>query len=360
MIFSYLIAFFTLSFLILLHEFSHFLVAKKYKVKVEEFGIGLPPRIFGKKFGETIYSINFLPFGGFVKLLGENETIEKEGSFSQKPVWQRIQIVGAGIVSFWIFSWIIFTFLFVKGIPQAISDSDQGNLIDPRVQIVFVSPNSPAENANLKVGDIIREVETQNSKVSISRVKELQQVINENKGKEITLTIERGKKIFKTKIVPRVETPEGEGPIGIFLSRISTVSFPWYIAPFKAIERVAILSKNIVLGTFLFLKDLIFKKRVSGVEVAGPLRIGQMLAQMQQAGFRYYLSFLGTISIYLAIFNLLPIPALDGGKLLFLVLEKIRRKPVSPQLEQKITAFFFFLLLTLMILVTIKDIKTIF
>jgi len=360
MIFAYFIAFFTLSFLIFLHEFSHFLVAKKHKVEVEEFGIGLPPRLFGKKIGDTIYSINLLPFGGFVRLLGENETIEKEGSFSQKSVWQRIQIVGAGIVSFWIFSWIIFTFLFAKGIPQAISDEDEGNLIDPRVQIVFVSPNSPAKNADLRMGDIIREVETQNSKISISKVKELQKIINENKGKEVILTIERGKKNFQTKLVPRIETPEGEGPMGILLSRVSTVFFPWYLAPFKAIERVGILSKDIILGTTLFLKDLIFEKRMGGVEVAGPLRIGQMLAQMQQAGLNYYLSFLGTISIYLAIFNLLPIPALDGGKLLFLVLEKIRKKPISFSFEQKITAFFFFLLLTLMILITIKDIKAIF
>ncbi len=360
MLSAYFIAFFTLSFLILLHEFSHFLVAKKYGVKVEEFGIGLPPRLFGKKIGETIYSINLLPFGGFVRLFGENELTEKEGSFSQKSIWQRAQIVGAGIVSFWIFSWIIFTFLFTKGIPQSVSDTEDGNLVDPKVQIVFISPNSPAEKANLRIGDVIREVQTQDSKISISKIKELQQIINENRGKEVILTIERGKEIFQTKVIPRIETPEGEGPIGILLSRVSIVSFPWYIAPFKAIEKIWVLSKNIVLGTIFILQDLIFGKKLSGIEIAGPLRIGQMLAQMQQAGLSYYLSFVGTISIYLAIFNLFPIPALDGGKLLFLALEKIRKKPISPSLEQKITAFFFFILLTLMILVTIKDIKAIF
>jgi regulator of sigma E protease len=359
MILSYLYAFFSISFLIILHEFSHFIIAKKYNVKVEEFGIGLPPRVFGKKVGETVYSINLLPFGGFVKLLGENEISDDERSFSKKPIWQRIQIVVAGIVSFFIFAFLIFTFLFIKGFPQTISDNET-NFKESYVQIVFVSQNSPAHKANLKEGDIILKLKTENSEISINRAKELREFINENRGKEVILAIKRGKDVFETKLIPRTEIPENEGPMGVLLSRIAIISYPWYLAPFQAIEKVIILSKNIILGITFILKDLILEKKVQNVEMAGPLRIGQMLAQMHEIGLNYYLSFLGTISVYLAIFNFLPVPALDGGKLIFLLVEKISKKPISPLLEQRITAFFFLLLFSLMIWVTIKDIKFIF
>lgn len=354
MFLQFLIAFFSLSLLAFFHEFGHFIFAKKFGVKVEEFGIGLPPRLFAKKIKDTVYSINLLPFGGFVRLYGEEKERKDPQSFSQKSVGKRVLIVLGGALSFWIISWLIFTILLAKGIPREISDVE--NVPDAEIRIIFVMPDSPAEKVNLRSGDVIKKFGIENFEVSVTKIGEFQKLINDHKGKEVLLTIGRGDKIFEKKIVPRIQVPEGEGPLGVILTRVRTISYPWYLAPFKGLETLLMVSRNIILGTISILRNLALGKRVIGVELAGPLRIGHLLAQISEAGMNYYLSFLATISTYLAIFNLLPIPALDGGKLLFLTIEKIRRKPVSPKVEQKITAFFFILLLTLMILVTGKDI----
>ena len=361
MVLTILITFISLISLLVLHEFSHFILAKKFGVKVEEFGIGYPPRLIGKKIGETIYSINLLPFGAFVKILGEEERLDDPRSFNKKPIWQRVLIVLAGVVSFWLISAILLSVVFGMGLPQAISDEENGNLVNPRVQIVAVAFESPAEEVGIRTGDIIRKFEIRNLKFEISKVKELQELTEKYKGEEITLTIERGKEIFDVKLVPRVSPPEGEGPMGIGLARTIIVSYPWYSAGLKGIEATGIMTGRTVVGLAQVLGNLIQGKGLPpGTELAGPVRIGQMMVQAAEAGINYYLPFISMISIYLALFNVLPIPALDGGKLLFLAIEKFKGKPVNPKIEQRITAFFFFMLVLLAIWVTIKDITRLF
>lgn len=357
MLINIFIGIFSLSFLIILHEFGHFLLAKKLGVKVEEFGIGMPPKLFSKKIGETIYSLNLLPFGGFVRLLGENQKIKDNKSFSEKPIWKRTLIILGGVVTFWIVSWLIYSFLFLKGFPQAISDEEEKNFIDPKVRIAFVSPNSPAERANLIPGDVILEISNGNEQIPIYTPQQFREMVQKNKGREITLTIQRNKKIFEKTLIPRIEAPPEEGLVGVILMKTAIIKYPWYLAPIKGIEVTFSMTKNIFFGTISIIKSLILKEKIPGLEIAGPVRVVQIFSQISQAGANYYLSFLATISIYLAVFNLLPIPALDGGKLIFLGIEKIRGKPISLKLEEKITTFFFIILLFLMFLITLKDIK---
>jgi len=158
MFFTILIAFVSLIGLIVLHEFGHFILAKRFGVKVEEFGIGYPPRIWGKKFGETVYSLNLLPFGAFVKLPGEIERIDDSRSFSRQPVSKRALIAFGGVLSFWIIAAILFSIVFGIGTPVAIGDEANSNLVDPRVQIAIITPNSPAYIAGLKPGDTIKQI----------------------------------------------------------------------------------------------------------------------------------------------------------------------------------------------------------
>jgi regulator of sigma E protease len=335
-----------------LHEFSHFLAAKKSGVFVEEFGIGYPPRIFGRKIGGTLYSINLLPFGAFVRVEGEIG----EGSFSRQPLSKRIIIVLAGVISFWIIASIIFIFLFKFGMPLSISDDEFSNTA--KVQIVKVAKNSPAEIAGLKVGDTIREFKIQNSKFKIERIKELQELTQKYKGEKVILKIERGKEIFEIEITPRINPPEGEGPMGIVLARMDIKKYPLLKSIFEGIKMTGELTFAIIKGYFLAIKNL-FKGIPTGVEMIGPVGIFDIMYQTSKIGIIYFFNLLATISIYLAIFNILPIPPLDGGKLLFLLIEGIRKKPVSPETEKKVTAFFFGILLLLAILVTIKDISKI-
>ena len=361
MVLTIIIALISLVGLLVIHELGHFLLAKKFGAKVEEFGIGYPPRIFGKKIGETIYSLNLLPFGAFVKIYGEEGGVEDYRSFSGKPLWQRALIIVGGVLSFWIVAAILLSILMGLGTTTAITDEEKGNLIDPKVQIVSIASGSPAEAAGIEIGDTVKELKINQERLPVNKVKEVQEFTEINKGEEIILTIERGKELFDISLIPRVSPPEGEGAMGIGLVRTAIISYPWYEAPFRGIVATWNLTVTIVQALGELLGNVVTGRGVpSGVQIVGPIGIFQLFTQFAQLGAIYFLRFIAVIAVYLAIFNILPIPALDGGKLVFLGIEAVRKKPISPKIEQRITATFFALLILIMIWVTIKDIIRIF
>ncbi len=363
MIITIFIVFISLIALITLHELGHFIIAKRFGVKVEEFGIGIPPRLFGKKFGETIFSLNLLPLGAFVKLYGEEKDIQDPRSFSSKPIWQRVLIVIGGVVTFWIISAILISIIAgVWGIPVAVKDEANHNLINPKVQIIQVLPNSPAETAGLKIGDVIKQLTSPSQQLTTDKVKEVIEFTEVNKGKEVTLTIQRGKEIFEISLIPRVSHSKEEGAMGIGLARTALKPYSWYEAPIQGV----LVTGRTTFFIVLTLGDIISKK-IRGIplppgtlEVRGPVGIGEIAIQALGRGINEYIWLVAMISIFLALFNILPIPGLDGGKLLFLTIERIRKKPVPENIEQKITAFFFVLLLALIIFVTFRDIQRLF
>ena len=365
MFLTILVAIFSIIALLVLHEFGHFIIAKKCGVKVEEFGVGYPPRICGKKFGETLYSINLIPFGAFVKIRGETGGIEDYRSFIGKPMWQRVLIVLGGVASFWVVSAILLGIVSgVWGLPVAVSDEDDHNLIDPRVQIIGILEASPAEKAGLKAGDIIINVKWQTLNVKIDKVKQVQEFTETYKGEEIILTIKRGQELLEMPIVPRVSPPAEEGAMGVALVRVALRPYSWYQAPFQGIKATGVLTLNIVDGWIMGLKSALgIEKLPPGIkfELMGPLGIFDLLRDYFTQGLNYFLYLVALISVALALANILPIPALDGGKLVFLAIEAIRKKPISSKVEQNITAVFFTLLIILMIYITIKfDIPRVF
>lgn len=365
MIFTFIIVFISLIGLLVLHEFGHFILAKFFNVKVEEFGLGYPPRLIGKKFGETLYSLNLLPFGAFIKIPGEIERVEDKRSFSSQPVSKRALIAFGGVLSFWVMAAIIFSIVFNLGARVAIEDTANSNLVDPKVQITDTSPNSPAQIAELKPGDVIKNFQIPNFKFKIQQVKEVQELTEKYKGQEITLTIERRPtsggypEIFEVSLIPRVSPPKGEGPIGVTLVRTAIKKYPFWQAIFQGILATGNLTLTIIQGYYQVISN-IFKGLPSGGQLMGPVGIFQLLSQASQLGISYFLQFLGMIAIYIALFNVLPIPALDGGKLLFLGIEAVRKKPVNPKIEQNVTATFFLLLIVLAIWIAIQDISRLF
>src|SRR4030042_1565023 len=358
MILTCLISFFSLIALVTLHEFGHFIVAKRFGVKVEEFGIGYPPRIFGKKIGETIYSLNLLPFGAFVKMPGEIGQINDLRSFSSQAVWKRVLIAFAGVLSFWIMAAILFTIVFNLGTAVAVDDQASG-LINPKVQIASIANDSPAKLAGLQPGDTIKEMALGNEQLFVNKIQEVQEFSNAYLGQEIVLTIERGSEVFDVKVVPRVSPPAGEGPLGIALVRTATKSFSWYQAPWQGLVTTVNMTGAIIQGYGQVIKNIV-QGQPTGVELMGPVGVVHLFTQASQMGVSYFLQFVGIVAIYIAIFNILPIPAVDGGKMLFLGIEAIRRRPISEKVEQNVTAVFFSLLLILMVLVTIKDVIRLF
>ena len=352
MMFIVLIAFFSLVGLLVLHEWGHFIVAKKFGVEVEEFGLGYPPRLFGKKKGGTLYSLNLLPFGAFVRI--------SEKKLREKPIWQRVLILLGGIVSFWVVSFILITIVFWLGVSFQVSDEEDGHLINPQVQIVAVLPDSPAEQAGLKAGDIIKNLRSLRSEIkNIDKIKQIQDFTKEHKGEEISLTIQRNEEIFEVNLIPRVSPSQDRGALGVALIRLATKKYSLAGAFFQGFLTTFKLTGQIVLAFGQMAKKLIAREPVGG-ELVGPVGIFDIFVKAGNLGVVYFLQTVALISLHIAVINALPFPVADGGKLLFLGLEKIRKKPLNEKTEERINVIFFAILLALMLWVTIKDVNRLF
>lgn len=356
--FTILIVIISLIILVALHELGHFLFAKKYDVEVEEFGIGFPPRIWGKKIGETTYSINLLPLGAFVKIMGfEDHEGKNKRSFSAKPIWQRAVILVAGVVTFWIIAFLIFTFVVgISAIPTAVPDDFTEQGVVPYVQIYGVASDSPADLAGIKMGDEIKLMKFESTALEINTVKDVTDFIEENKGNEISLVLLRASESVEVSLVPRVNPPIGEGSMGIGLVRVANLSTTWYKAPLVGAKITISQTKAIPATMFSALYRKIKGEKVTDIQIVSPIGVVKIMGQALERGVAQFFMFMGMIAVWLAIFNLLPIPALDGGRLLFLAIEAVRGKPVKAKIEQGITAVFFFLIIALMMVLVIKDI----
>ncbi|MBI1866593.1 MAG: site-2 protease family protein [Candidatus Staskawiczbacteria bacterium] len=356
-ILTLIIAFLSLISLMVIHEFGHFIIAKKFGVRVEEFGIGYPPRIFGKKFGETLYSVNLLPLGAFVKIYGEEGDVDDYRSFSNLVIWKRVLIIIGGVVAFWIASIVLFSIVFAIGADIPIGDEDVVGLTNTRVQVILIAEDSPAKAGGLELGDVMLSFKTKDGEIKINKIKDVQDFTKENIGKQITLVVQRQDKTVETLLTPRALSPEGQGALGVGLERMGALinKYPWYQAPIKGTLYTGEITIKAVQGLFAVFKDLFSGNGVpQGAEMLGPIGITVFLARAVDFGPGFFLYFIASISVFVAIFNIFPIPALDGGKLIFLTIEKLRGKPVSTRVEQNITAVFFFLLILMSLFVTIK------
>jgi regulator of sigma E protease len=311
----------------------------------------------GEGFEEgTIYSINWIPLGGFVRIKGEDGSDKKEkDSFAGKPAWVRIKVLGAGIVMNFVLAWFVISLGLFIGSPQAIEDEQTGKNV--KIQIAQVISGTPAEKMGIKAGDEIVKckMDTPQCQNNFSGISEIQNLINENKGQEIILKIKRGKEILDLKGIPRIEYPEDQGSLGISLVRTAVVSYPWYEAIYRGLTAVFNLIWLILLTFFNIIRDVVMGQEVS-VDVSGPIGIAYLTKQVTDLGFSYILQFIALLSINLGIINGFPFPALDGGRILFILIEKIKGTPVSQKVEQFAHTFGFIALILLMVLVTFRDV----
>ena len=353
-ILTLLFALLSLVALMVIHEFGHFIIAKKFGVRVDEFGIGYPPRIFGKKIGETIYSINWIPLGAFVRIYGEEGGVDDYRSFAGLEIWKRFLIIVGGVVAFWIASMIIFSVMFMIGTELPIGDEDVQGVKDARVTIIEVMGNSAAEKAGLKMGDVVGAINVDGSETQINKISEFKEITSANKGKEITLAVKRDGQDLNILLTP---AENSESPVGVGIQRMATLieKYPWYLAPVQGVIYTWQTTYNALKGLYIMFSGLFSGTGMpQGAEFAGPLGITIFLANAASYGLGFFLYFVGSISVFIAIFNLFPIPALDGGKLVFLIIEKIKGSPVSVKIEQNITMVCFVALILLSIFITVK------
>jgi regulator of sigma E protease len=351
------LAFLSLIALMIIHEFGHFIIAKKFGVRVEEFGVGYPPRIFGKKFGDTIYSINWIPLGAFVRIYGEEGGVDDYRSFAGLKIWQRVLIVIGGVAAFWIASIVIFSVLFAMGSDLPISDDQVMGVTNPRLTIIEVQANSAADEAGLKKGDVVTAINAGGIETPIDTVTKFREVTSQNKGNEIGLEVLRNGKSQEVLLTPKADVAEGEGPVGVGIQRMATLieKYPWYQAPVQGVIYTWQVTVGTIVGLWAIFSQLFAGQGMpEGAQFAGPLGITVFLANAASYGVGFFLYFIGSLSVAVAVFNLFPIPALDGGKLIFLIIEKIKGKPISVQVEQGVTVFFFFLLIVMSIYITVR------
>lgn len=359
---TFVVFFVILSVLILVHELGHFLSARKFGVKVEEFGFGLPPKVKTiAKRGETEYTLNLLPLGGFVRLLGEdrqkilNPLLRKRALFSKSYV-QRFVVIVAGVMANFALGVVLFSIVYsVSGIPKVVGE---------RVLVSQVSEGSPADLAGIEAGDVFVSVESR----EVSSLDGFVKDVGERRGEMVTFEVgslqpdgKLADEVVQIEMTPRAEEVENEGALGVTIMAVAEVIYekkPWYLAPFygvvDGVKEAYYWGRELVtlvVGMFVGLLSGRVPK-----DIAGPVGIFKMTGEVQKAGIMALFRFAAILSINLGVFNLLPIPALDGGRLVFLFLEKLFGGKRIGRIERWAHGVGFVVLIVMLVLITIRDV----
>jgi len=338
-----------LSLLVFVHELGHFVVAKRSGIRVEEFGWGYPPRLV--KLWEhdgTAYTLNAIPFGGFVRMPGEDDP-SVSGGFASAPKRIRLGVLFAGPFMNFVLAAIFFAFSFMIGLPYPEAET---------VTIAGVSPNSPAATAGLEKGDVVLKMDGQ----PVSLLTDFIDRTQSSKGQEISLTVQRGDQVLTFSLVPRVNPPAGEGSMGVAINGTPTQwgvrHLPLGQAALRGVEQTTEVVFLTISAPVLLLRGSISPEAARPVGPVGIARMtGDAANQAVNQGWWFpIIQLTAFISAALGITNLLPIPALDGGRILFVIVEAIRGKRIDPQKEGAIHLIGMAVILALMFLVTIQDI----
>ncbi len=347
---GFLIALFVL---VIIHELGHFLAAKLSGVKVEEFAIGFPPRLISFRKGETLYSINLLPLGGYVKVYGEeyDEKIrgDKSRAFVYKKPWQKLFILTAGVIGNFLLGWVLISYLFTQGVPVP-TDT---------VRIQEVVKNSPAYQAGIRSGDIIKSLEAGGESVQVKTVEQVVEFINKYKGSPVLLTIIRDGKTLQIEAVPRKNPPPDQGALGIVLSNFQIKKYSLYQAPVQGLIEAGKTTLFLVQGILTWLWEALTKKPDT-TQITGPIGIAKITANAFTAGKNMFLQVIALLSLNLAVVNLLPFPALDGGRVVMVVYEWISGRRINKSFERWANLIGFAILISLVIIISIYDIKRFF
>jgi len=349
--------------LIIGHEFGHFIVAKLSGMRVDEFGVGFPPKIFGKKIGETEYTVNWLPFGGFVKIFGEDENDKEDPrAFANRHPLHQAAVLFAGPFANVFMAVVLSSIAFMIGSQALINETNSASLIgEPRVLVGAVLPESPAEVAGIQVGDEIKVIRVGLEAHLIASADEVSTRIAEASG-PVTLTLIRNGEVQQIEVEATAGVDQSEPErkiIGIATALVGEVAYPVHQAVLKGLQVTGENFVYISISLLTLIKDA-FTLSADVSNLAGPIGIASLTGEAAAFGLGSLLSFAALLSINLAIINLLPFPALDGGRLFFLALETLFRRKIPTPIFQMVNAGGFFVLILLMVAVTIGDVTRLF
>ncbi len=357
-----------LALLIFIHELGHFLAAKFTGMKVEEFSVGFKPAIFQKKIGETNYVLGAIPIGGYVKILGENPNEEEEEelseedkkrTFSARPKWAQILVLSMGVIFNILLAWILISFSLFSGITTEAGKFPAEYIQKKEVKILGVKNDFPAEKVGLKVGDEIVKISSGEKEIKKTNAESFKKFLNKNKS---NLKVFYHRKnldgIFETEKFD-LKNFQGNFIAGFYITDIEKVQLPIHKAFYYGISATWEKLKEITIGLLDFFGQ-VFTAKADLDEVSGPVGIVKYIGQAAQAGFVSLLLFTALLSLNLAVINFLPFPALDGGRVVFVLIEAITRKKIPNSIFNWVNGLGFLFLIILMIVITFNDIWKIF
>ncbi len=355
-----------LGILIFVHELGHFLLAKQAKVRVDEFALGFPPTIWKKKIGETTYKLNSIPFGGYVAIHGENPSDDSlngpdaSRSLTSRSKLTQISVLLAGILFNLIFAWLLLSVGYISGVPTPVSQAPGGiELSDISVYVTAITPGSPADKAGMLAGSIIRDVSKNGISLETISFDSIISYIPQNTYDSLFVTVETGGATETFELIPAEGIIPDRAAIGISMSELGILKLPVHTALIEGLKLTVHLADQTVRGFGLLISDA-FRGDASITSLTGPVGLVGIVGDASKIGFIYILTLSAFISINLAIINLVPFPALDGGRILFVVIETIIRKPIKPKIANIVNATGFILLILLMLIVTYHDIARLF
>lgn len=385
--------------LIFAHELGHFVTARRNGVTAHEFGFGFPPRIVGvvrddatgarrivwgnsDYYGKnTLYSLNWIPLGGFVRIKGEQPVAPEDltdekltqqeravarmsraaDSLVMQTKWTRAKVLVAGVAMNALLAWVLIAIVLMIGAPepQNALGARVTVLRSAGVHVTNVQSSSPADAMGVKIGDVVTALCASDTCVRVTGADMLREAILALKGEDVTVHVTRGGEALQLGGTLRAATDDGKGVMGIAMADMVIARYPWYMAIWESLMRVIGLVV-ITVVTFWQLVVSLFGGPAVDAELAGPVGIAMLTQQMRDLGAVYVIQFAAVLSINLAIINILPIPALDGGRLLFLLIEAIKGRPMNQRVEGMAHTVFFAALLLLMAIITVRDVVKLF
>lgn len=347
--------------LVLVHEWGHFITAKKTGMRVDEFGIGFPPKVFGIKRGETVYSFNLLPIGGFVRIFGEDAegaagAADYERSFIARPKWAQAIVLVAGVTMNVLFAWLLFVVVLMMGIPTAVDEREATEAA--KLVVAEVIAGSPADMAGVVPGSVVTGLTDGETSLADYTPNAFGDFTRSHAGQPLAMTIETSEGARTVEVVATtgmVASEPEKAVIGVSVALVEYVQAPVHVAVWRgalmtydAFVHITVSIAALLLHAFTLDADL--------SQVAGPIGIVSLVGDAASFGLASLLLFTATISLNLAVINLLPFPALDGGRLLFVAIEAVTRRPINPVWVMRLNTVGFILLLLLMVAVTWSDI----
>lgn len=341
-----------LGILVLIHEYGHFISARKLGVDVEEFGIGFPPRVWSWKKSGVIYSLNLIPIGGFVKIRGENGEDDDPRSFASQATWKKSLIVSAGVIMNMFLAVVLLAVAFYIGIPQILSqDADLNKISNRAVIIADLVSASPASEAGISIGDKVIAVNGER----IDNAEQVYKLVEKNAPTGVVVKVERNKEVKDFSLQAKV-LAEGKPPmIGVGVADTGVVRYNILQSIAQGFRSTYQMSGLIFQALYHLLVNLVTKGQLDA-GLSGPIGVAVMTGQIVRLGFLHTLQFMAILSINLGVLNILPFPALDGGRLLFILMEKVRGKKINVAIEGWIHNSGFILLIILLIFITFRDI----